>query len=199
MDQARDEVTTLDKIYYLDSSDCVGGTGEINALPTGTSLSYSELAKAMIAYSDNTATNVLIDSLGMDVINKEAESLGLNGTKLQRLMMDFDSKTENYICAKDAATILRGFTDGTIGDEDTSALAIDFLKSQVDNDALTQGLPDGIEFAHKTGSLNGARHDGGIVYASEPYILVVLTTLESPTANQLMCDLSKAIYEAMTE
>lgn len=199
MDEVDKGSITLDQTYKLKSSDIVGGTAHINALPVGTSLSYDELAESMIAYSDNTATNILIDVLGMDAINAEAKALGLSATSLQRKMMDFGGSKENYMSANDAAKILSGFACGKIGNAKLSKKAMGYLKAQTDNAALAQGIPKGVTFAHKTGSLDNVRHDGGVVYADEPYILVVFTSIGLTEGNGLMAELSAAVYKALQE
>lgn len=197
MDEVGDGVLSLEQTYELNAVDIVGGTAHINALPLGTVLSYDELAESMIAYSDNTATNVLIDVLGMDAINETAKTYGLANTSLQRKMMDFGGTAENYMSANDAIKLLVGFANGDIGSSALSERAIDYLKAQTDNTALAQGIPEGVSFAHKTGSLNDFRHDGGIVYADEPYALVVFTSAGA-AADGLMASISSAAYAALS-
>jgi len=196
MDEVRDGALSLEQTYELSSADIVGGTGRINALPLGTALSYDELAESMIAYSDNTATNVLIDALGMDAINMTAKSHGLTETRLQRKMMDFSGSAENYMSTNDAVKLLTGFANGDIGNTALSEKAIGYLNKQTDNAALAQGIPEGIVFAHKTGSLNEFRHDGGIVYATRPYVLVVFTSLGA-TADGFMANISAEVYATL--
>ena len=58
----------------------------------------------MIVYSDNTATNVLMDKLGIDQINEEIKKLGYRDSKLCRKMMDFEAAEEgsqNYTSVKE--------------------------------------------------------------------------------------------------
>ena len=81
------------KNIYLESNhtykeeDKVGGTGEIQKMPFGINFTYDTLEGYMIKYSDNIATNALIDILGMDNINKKSQELGLKATKLNRKMI----------------------------------------------------------------------------------------------------------------
>src|SRR5690554_1292957 len=53
----------------LRPGDQVGGSGVLNSLSAGRSWSVRDLATLMIIVSDNTATNVLIDLLGVEFIN----------------------------------------------------------------------------------------------------------------------------------
>ena len=159
----------------------------------GTQLTYDKIAFDMIAESDNTATNILIDRFGMSAINAKGKELGLAATSLGRKMMDLNSSSENYMSANDAAKLLAGIANATIASEQMCARAKEALLAQTDNDALANGLPDGIPFAHKTGSLTNARHDGGIVYAASPYVVVVFTS-NAADPDGLMATLSANIY-----
>lgn len=184
-------------VYVRNSKDVVGGTGIIQSDAEGTTYTYDDLACHMIASSDNTATNVLIDLLGMEGINAEAASLGLGETNLRRKMMDLDSGVENHITADDAASILARIANHSLASPELCIQAESYLKGQTDNEGLAEGLPGSVEFGHKTGSLDSVRHDGGIVYSDRPYVVVVLTELDPGTANNVMSQVSGKLYEAL--
>ena len=70
----------------------------------------------MVTLSDNTATNILIDRLGMERIAARMQALGLNGTKLRRHMMDTAAARrgdENVSTPDELARLLEG--DATSG------------------------------------------------------------------------------------
>lgn len=196
-----DEVDTgkisLSDVYSSEKADIVGGTGVIQNEPVGTKYTYDDLARHMIMYSDNTATNVLIDIMGMSTINAKAEELGLENTKLNRKMMDLHSEVENYISANDAAKVLAGIAAGELGSKRMRKKAMGYLRKQTDNAGLAQGLPDDVVFAHKTGSLNSIRHDGGIVECRSPYVIVVLTKIGAQPANNLMKSIASTTYQLL--
>lgn len=185
--------------YELAAPDIVGGTSHISGYPLGTTFSYDDLAEAMIAYSDNTAANVLIDALGMGQINDEAQELGLTETRLERKMMYFSGEAENYMSVRDAETLLVGFATGSIAGEEESARAMQYLLAQSDEDGLARGIPEEVPFAHKTGSLENVRHDGGVVYATDPYVIIVFTNMGGYAANDLMAKISSTVYSALVE
>ena len=54
-----------------------------------TRATLNELLLWMTITSDNTATNVCIDLLGMDAFNNYFKEIGLHNTRVQRKMMDF--------------------------------------------------------------------------------------------------------------
>lgn len=166
----------------------------------GTTYTLDEVAARMISVSDNVATNVLIDHMGLDAIREKATELDLDDTSLVHKLMstDNDDGSLNMISANDAALILGRIACGTLASDEACARAEDYLLAQDDDEGLAEGLPDDVAFGHKTGTLDDARHDGGIVYAEKPYVIVVLTqNMGYDDANDLMEDISAAVYAAL--
>ena len=72
------------------------------------------------------------------------------------------------------------------------------MLAQEDAEGLAQGLPAGVPFGHKTGTVDDIRHDGGIVYAEDPYVIVVMTrNMDYDAANALMAQISSAAYATL--
>ena len=181
------------------SSDIVSGTGTVQDDGPGT-YELRELARRMIADSNNTATNVIVDLIGMDAVNEEASKLGLTGTVMARKMMDMvaaDQGMRNRMTSDDAATILNLIASGKLVNEQMSELAMSFLLQQTINAGLTDAIPAGVQVAHKTGELIQAEHDGGIVLAAHPYVLVVMTEgIDNYLGVSVIADVSRAVYVA---
>ena len=199
IDQIDKKNISLNQNYTYKEEDKVGGAGEIQNMPFGTILDYDTLARYMIKYSDNIATNVLIDILGMDKINNRSQILGLKATKLNRKMMK--EGEQNYMSAEDIEIILKGILYKTLGSKDMCERGMEYLLENDDTDAIVRGLPNGTVFAHKTGSLDKIRHDGGIVFIENKYIIIILTKgfqLEND-ANYLMGNISSIVYDIMVK
>jgi Beta-lactamase enzyme family len=64
-------------------------------------VTLGDCALLMLAFSDNAATNVLLDELGFDAVNEEAGRLGAERTQIRRKMMG--EGPENLTCARDLA------------------------------------------------------------------------------------------------
>ena len=181
----------LEETMTLDRTKAVGGTGVLVDLETPT-LSIRDYATLMVRLSDNTATNVLIDRLGLEKIAKRMQSLGLTATKLRRHMMDTAAARrgdENVSTPDEIARLLQAISK--IPD------AVTMLKKAKES-RLRRGLPDGIETADKPGELDGVRVDAGIVFAkNRPYVLCVMTTfLKSELEGERAIEeLSRAAYE----
>lgn len=164
-------------------------------------LSLRDNAVAMIVLSDNTATNVLIELLGMDAITARMSSLGLKDTKLRRYMIDMEAArrgNENVSTPADIARLLEAFHKGTglTAASRDEALAI-LKKEKSPLTAIARPLPAGIEVASKPGELEGVRVDAGIVYAKQrPYIFAAMTTylLDDAVGESAIEDLSRIAY-----
>ena len=156
-----------------------GEDGILKELEFGHKFSLKEFATLMIIVSDNMATNILIDLLGMDNINDTAIQLGLKQTVLQRKMMDFAAKAsgkDNFTCAKDMSHILELIYTGKAIDNESSKVMLDILLKQQVNGRLDLYLPEEVKIAHKTGDLDNLEHDVGIVYLpNADYTICVLT------------------------
>ena len=189
----------LDQNYTYKEEDKVGGAGEIQKMPFGTIFNYDTLARYMIKYSDNIATNVLIDILGMDNINNRSQILGLKATELNRKMMK--EGEQNYMSAEDIEIILKGILYKTLGSKDMCERGMEYMLENDDIDAIVRGLPNGTVFAHKTGSLDKIRHDGGIFFIENKYIIIILTKgfLLEDDANYLMGNISSIVYDIMVK
>ena len=192
------EVSPTDT-YELAREDVVSGSGSMQNDRFGTEYTLDEVARRMVFQSDNVATNVLIDYLGLEDIAEKGAELGLSGTQIaHKLMIAADDGSSNMISANDAALILGRIANDSLASEAACDRAEEFLLEQEDDEGLAEGLPEEIAFGHKTGSLDTVRHDGGIVYAEHPYVICVLTkNLDYDVANGLMAQISAAVYDTL--
>lgn len=177
MDKAKDNALDLQESMTIQDIDKVGGSGILADYPNGTELSILELLRLMIAESDNTATNIMIDRLGMEQINRYIVEQGYTNTILQRKMMDFNAAAdghENFTSARDLGEFFFRLYHHQCVSPKFDDTMIELLKEQTDNEALPAALPNFI-IAHKTGELLGAYHDGGIVFGETDWILVIMT------------------------
>jgi beta-lactamase class A len=183
----------------------VGGAGILFELRPDISMTIRELATLMIILSDNTATNMLIDRIGMKAVNETMYKLGLHATILRRHMMDFAAAQrgeENQTTALEMAQMFEIILNSTGLPHEYSALMLDILKRQQVRDKLPFYLPEETVLAIKTGTLPGAEHDGGILYLpTGTYIISIFTA--GLRANyeglQLVARLGKIIYDHFTK
>lgn len=175
--QADDGRLVLDAVAPMDRSRAVPG-GLLYELKNP-SLSPYDLAVAMILQSDNTATNVLIDRVGMDAVNLRMSGLGLAKTHLRRYMIDLDAAKrgdENTSTPEDFAKLLLAFHRGDGLSAASKATAMTILQ-KAKATPIRSGVPAEVAIASKSGELEGVRADAGIVYVpGRPYVFVAMGT-----------------------
>lgn len=167
----------------------------------GRTMTFRQLNEAMITVSSNFATNLLIDKLGAETIQRTVESLGAGGMKVLRGVEDqkaFDKGLNNSTTARGLLVLFEKLGRGEAVNATADAEMIDVLKRQRFNEGIPAGLPKGIPVAHKTGNITRIHHDGGIVYAPRPYVLVVLVRGldDRKDSAALIASISKAVYAA---
>jgi len=135
----------------------------------------------MAVLSDNTATNVLIDLVGMSSVNDRMRQLGLQNTLLRRRMMDVEAARrgdENVSTPAEIARLLEVFYKGEGLSPRGRDEALTILKKDKSPaSAMLKGIPAGVPVANKPGELEGVRVDAGIVFVpNRPYIFSVMIT-----------------------
>jgi beta-lactamase class A len=184
--RAEQDPGILDKRIATPDSKIVAGSEMFDVAPHDAEYSVSTLAHAMIVYSDNTASNQLIDLLGFHEIQATAHACGLTSTRLRRHFMDIHAMlnhSENVSTPRDMGLLMyeieRGWREGlrTVASPLSCKKMIDIMLQQEDRDKIGRGIPHGVPLANKTGEITAVRNDIAIVdpYGDTPYVLAVLT------------------------
>jgi len=178
--QAQQGKLKLTDLYTVQSSDLVPDSDIMNGLTPGvTRITLRDLATMMVAVSDNSATNVLIDRVGMSNVNAMLDSLGLTHTRLRRKMMDLQAAKEgreNISTPREMMTLLDAIDHGKVLDKDSTADFFKVLSTNKDS-WIPRDLPPGLRIANKPGALEGVRNDSGIVFVEgRPYVICVMTS-----------------------
>ncbi len=170
---------SLDTQVKLTGKERVGGSGSLKWVPNGTSLSVMELIYKMITESDNTATRMLIDKVGMGYLSSAFEGLGLKYTNITQQGMSLTSRPlrdDNFTTAREMAGLLERIYEGALVNKEASGYMLDVLKHNKSRNRLRRGLPIGWEIGHKTGLERRSCHDVGIVFSPRgDYVIAVLT------------------------
>ncbi|MBI4982165.1 MAG: serine hydrolase [Candidatus Omnitrophica bacterium] len=172
---AQDNKINLKNTVILRSSKKVGGSKVLGDKPSGSVFTLEELLDPMITQSDNTATNMLIDSLGFDLLNTYFNKIGLKNTNISRKMMDFAERREgkeNYTTAQEMAYLLKRIYYKKFLNKDISERCLELLGQQKVNDRIPRKLPKGTFVVHKTGLENYICHDAGIVFTDKGNFLI---------------------------
>lgn len=160
-----------------------------------------ELIIWMIITSDNSATNVLIDLIGMNNLNSYFKTIGLKQTSLNRKMMDFEQLkkgNDNVTSALDMANLFTAIYRQELLSEKYNDIAINILLRQRDHESLKRYIVDDVKLANKPGSLDHVEHDIGIMYHRvKDYLIGVFVTehQNNDEAKKFIGTVSKEVYD----
>jgi beta-lactamase class A len=206
--QAEEGRLYLESLYSVHEGLKVGGSGVFRELHSGLEVTARDILTLMIVVSDNTATGMAIDLVGMEEVNDTARRLGLKQTLLRRKTTggafyerpDYGLAIDNTLSAADMGLLFGLLARGKAVSPRADAAMVDVLLRQQINDRLPLLLPRGLRVAHKTGEFQTTRHDAGIAYGPEGplYVLVALTRdlKNPPAASRQIAELSREVWEA---
>ncbi len=170
----------------------------------GQMMTIAELVDHMITWNSNLATNLLLEKVGAENIQRLMRQLGAQD--LQVLCGVEDAKASragknNTVTAYDLMLLLRLLAEKKFLDSRACQQMIEILSTQQRGGGIPAGLPAATRVAHQTGSLNKISHDAAIVYAPgrKPYVIVLLTSgiASQRRAERLIADISRAVYQAL--
>lgn len=176
MQDVHDGRLSLEEQLTIRKQDVVGGAGVTTWYNAGEKRTIAQLIQLMVVESDNTATNMLIDKLGMANINQYLQQYGYKDTLLvHKLMVNKKASNKNLSSVRDIGHLLTNLYYHQLVGEKEDAFMLDILKQQRDKECFPAAV-SGYDIAHKTGEVNGVYADGGIFYGpQEDFILVALS------------------------
>lgn len=202
----------LDDLVVLRKDDQVPGSGILtDHFSPGASFSLRDAVRLMIVYSDNTATNLVLDRIGIKSVNERMAGLGLKETRINAKVFKGSTtsvdpaRTKQYglgsTTAREMLTLLELLHKGELISADASTAMLEHLKKCDDKDKFPRYLPKGVTAAHKTGSVSDARTDAGLLIFKEgPVALVVLTSQNEDKSwtpdnagNKLCADVARVV------
>ncbi len=170
----------------LKSSDKLTGSGVLKNMTPGIFFNIEELIGLMISDSDNTATNILTNIVGINYVRDSLKNFGLKHTNFSRKIADYklrDSGIENYTSASDIASLLEKMYKRNLVSKSASEHCLRFMKLSRSSDRIPKYLPVDLTIAHKTGLERGVCHDAGIVFTPKgSFIVAVLTKHKNPSS-----------------
>lgn len=185
------------------------GGGVLQELGGGVSLTWRDLAVLMMGWSDNEATNVLIEQLGMQAVNDRLASLGLGVTRLRRRMMDLVAARrgdENVATPAELNTLMeaiyegKGLSSERARDIVSVAATPKWGSGRSAPSPFRLPLPDTLVVADKPGELEGVRCVTALVYLPErPYAATIMTTYlrSDDEGESAIRDISAAVFQTL--
>ncbi|HSU79627.1 MAG TPA: serine hydrolase [Candidatus Angelobacter sp.] len=200
---------SLDDWHTLKKEELVGGSGVLQHMTPGTKLSLYDIITLMIIQSDNTATNILIDKLGVEGIQKTMSDAGMTkSTFFNKLMVvPANRKGSNEITAKDISSLLKSIVNGQLISHYACEKMIEIMKKQQIRNGLPGKWPyestDVIgeipkwEIANKTGWVPGIRHDAGVFYVGEKKMIVTVLSkdVDDLKSEETLAEIGECLYK----
>ena len=173
----------LSSVYVLKEEDKVGGSGSLASREVGEKITYEELVELMGKESDNTAFKISRSILGDDRILATMKDFRLPESLL----------LENEISPYDMGYFYKRLLDPKKVSRKTRQAILGFLTDTIYESLIPRDLP--VSVAHKYGSLPHVRNDAGIVFANDPYILVIMSKgVVELEADEIIPEISSYIY-----
>jgi beta-lactamase class A len=175
------------------------GSGILVHLHRGLRVTLGDLCELTINLSDNVASNLLIDRVGFDAVNSNLAALGVRSTRLNHRFEDFvalRSPEQNPVTAAELAGLFGRLYRRELPGSD---LALGYLRRCSSSTRLPLSLPDAAKTYHKTGTLRGIVHDGGIIEGPNgAYVLVCLSSHgeNNTVAGQAIAQMSRVVWKA---
>jgi beta-lactamase class A len=188
LDEVEKGTMRLDEPLSMLARDRVGGSGVLQHFRPGLQLTVEDAARLMIIISDNTATNLLLEKLNIRTVWTKMEALGLPHTKIHSksfnrassVAMDSSVKYGLGVTTPDETVeLFARLHAGTAVSPRLDSLAIAILRENDDWNKLTRWLPTGARAAHKSGDVDQARNDCGILYGPDAPVAICVMTREN--------------------
>jgi beta-lactamase class A len=213
---AKGPLALSDPVIML-AADQRPGSGVLQFLSTPHQLTLGDAALLMIMLSDNSATNLIIDKIGIRNVNARMDSLGLPRTRLHAKVFLGTATTIDTAALRqwgfgvttpeEMGTLFEKLYRGSVVSDSASRQMVDMLRKNWDYEELERALPGGVSVAHKTGKLNAARHDCGIVYSKpRDYVICVFTRDNKDQswridteARVTIGELARLVHESMSQ
>ena len=160
------------EVIPLEEAEKTGGAGVLPYLSTGLPLTLRDLCVLMTIISDNTATNVLIERLGVAPCNAKMRALGLRETTLYRKAYALDTPESlqfglGSTTPQEMLQLLTLVAENRLGSPETCAEILHFLELQQHRYSIPRYLPEHWTYAGKTGAIDAVRNDIGLITTTD--------------------------------
>jgi beta-lactamase class A len=188
--------------YMLRDGDRAVGSGVLLHLHDGLELTLDDLVYLMISISDNTATNVLIELLGMERINQTMRELGMSQSTLGRLMKGRPAQgdeQENWATPDEYASLVEALLERRVAQPDSCDDMVALLEKQQCTNRIARYLPEGVRWGSKTGQIAGVSNDVGFITTDRGTLIISVFCEALPdehVGEKLIGDLTRAALKA---
>jgi beta-lactamase class A len=212
--QVQEDKLKLTDQVTLHDADKVPGSGILTEhFSDGANFSLRDAARLMIAFSDNTATNLVLDRVGIKSVNQRMEAWGFPNTKINAKVYRGSTtsvdpaRTKRYGLGSTTARELVGLLEELqVSDRCRPLLKqtiLNHLAHNADKDKFKRLLPAGVRVVHKDGSTNDTRTDAGLIHTPAGIVAVCVLTTDNKdrswrtenAGNVLCARVAKEVYD----
>ncbi len=212
--QVREGKIKLSDMVVLRKEDMVPGAGVLTYhFSDGATFPLRDAVRLMIVFSDNTATNLVLDKIGIASTGKRMAAWGFPNSKINAKVFKGATtsidpeRTKKFglgsTTARETVQLLEKLHQGRLVSPEACKEMIGHLKKCEDKSKLKRLLPEKIEVAHKTGSVSDVKTDAGILYLpTGPVAICVLTSQnddksfrDDNAANILIGKIAKEVHD----
>lgn len=204
---------SLDHQIELSEEDKVPGSGILSQhFSGGIQLPLRDVLRLMIVYSDNTATNLVVDQIGLGRTAEFMEQLGFSNTKLHAKVYRgdtsiFPERSKLYglgsTTAREMMELLERLDRGLVVSSIACQRMIETLQACEDRTMLVRDLPPGTKVAHKSGAVANSRTDAGLMESPSGRIAICVLTTDNQdkswdddnAAHRLIGKIARAAYD----
>ncbi|HEX3077907.1 MAG TPA: serine hydrolase [Lachnospiraceae bacterium] len=176
----------MDDMLTYQKEDFELGTGSIISSAFGTKYTVREASKRSIQQSDNCGVNMIIRLVGLENVRSYIDQVGGQ--------VHYDKAHRS--CPYDMAQVSKDLYIHYLNNEAVYGELIGYMESTLWHDRIDANLPRTVKVAHKIGNQKTTRNDVGIVFASHPYVLSIMSdNVNVDAATTSIAGLSKEIYD----
>lgn len=191
---------TVDQAMAIQSSQIVGGSGDMQTQPPGTRYTALEVATQMIINSDNTATNMMIDLLGgAAVLNQQFADWGLSITVINNPLPDLEGT--NTTSAQDLVRMFAHLHKGEIVSLRSRDRIFNILQRTYNKRLLAAGVSETTVSYNKTGDIGEVLADVALMDLSNGKRYAIAALVQRPNndgrARELIRRISQTVYQTM--
>ena len=211
--QGAEKKVDLDAPVTLTKADKVPGSGILtDHFSDGATFPLRDAVHLMIVYSDNTATNLVLDKIGIGATGETMEKMGYPNTKAHSKVYRRDTTIDlerskrfgiGSTTANEMVRLCEALQKGELVSKEASAAMRKHMEACDDKDKFPRFLPPGTKVAFKTGSVDASKTAAGIIETpGGPVAVCVLTEDNKDTrwvtdnaGNRLCADVARVVYD----
>lgn len=151
---------------------------------------YKEYLERMGKRSDNGAFLKMLEVLGRDEVQKYINEIGMRNTSLEK----------NLTTPSDIGFFFKKLYNGDLVNNENKDEMLQFLTNTNFEDWMVAGIPSVVRVSHKYGREVHCVNDAGVVFATKPFVMVIMTDgVVETEADELFPKLSKLLYDNHVE